>query len=193
MISPAKIEFKALCKPYGLKLQSADCSKVRKPKFKHNSHFYDQHKALSRDLCEGCPGPVPINNATGSEIIEEKGNKTMNKPKPCRGCGRNLPIVGRDLCGRCYRYESQGRPIPPLKTSECRVEGCKNLSTNSNGYCGSCMAGINKACRESRVILDFRDRLDVLAQIQEFAKRNLRTLEMQTLWFLLKGMEREKE
>lgn len=162
MNSLESIQFKFYCRPYGVKLLSSDCSKIQERKFKRNVWVSNDIKNKRRDLCEGCSGPVPLPE-TDSEIIEES--------------------------------KQEGKTMPEERT--CKTEGCNNLGTNPNGFCNECTSkrlreGRKKHAERARnkITVDLSDYPDLLGRIREQAHKEFRTVEMQALWFLLKGMEK---
>lgn len=159
-----EIHFKFYCEPYRIKLLSSDCSKIQERKFKRNAWVTNDIKNKRRDLCEGCSGPVPLPD-TDSEIIQES--------------------------------RQEGKTMPEQRT--CKTEGCENTDLCLTGYCRKCHGGlIAKGLQASkkfpknrhRFFLDFQDYPELFEQLHDIARKEFRTVEMQALWFLLRGMEK---
>ena len=105
---------------------------------------------------------------------EEKQEVKMAETKRiivCPECGQKKPYYARGLCHTCYDRLRKRGELPPLKKTKKIKESMEQNKKNST-------------TNELIVLVDFSIVPEVLEELKERAKEELRDLSMQILWEL---------
>jgi len=126
---------------------------------------------------------------------ESTGEETsMAKKRTCADCGREMKIIGRGLCGRCYyqhkkagsldRFKPRG-PVPPRKTGGQKGSGARTRDKSPAA------AGQKQVVQGRPIALPFEDERDkeLLQRIMDLARVERRSVEAQCLVLIEKAME----
>ncbi len=143
------------------------------------------------------------------DCVEISDEKPAGKGRTCKVEGCNDPAVTRGMCKRHYarwyyrKNKKAGKEVREMETKSERI--CQDCGTSFTPWvngkitvtnvCPDCVAKRHKEGMEKkkRVLqIDLSDRLEAFKALQEAAKKNIRTVEHQALYYVLTGLKEEE-
>ena len=165
--------------------------------------------------CQGCEqGRRILADAGGDQKSETRGQKEGEmEEKICKEPGCDRPAICREMCRQHYdKWRNQktdyGRKRESNRDKICSEDGC-NRPAKVKGMCKACymkkrrkdhppqkteVGGQRSEVREQReIVLHFEEYPDLLVQLKAQAQEEFRSVELQSLFLLKKGLEENEQ